>query len=270
MSAVPKPSLSDTPVLSGRLRQVSMPSFLEYLASSQHTGTLECEGPGEVRAHMSVQLGNIVRAVCDGERGVLEGLEAIRKVLSWRYVHVALLDGLPQVEPNVQGSIIGALLEAARLEDEARRERALPPAARIRIRNNVSAYEALGAPELMLLKKARNGMTVQELRQALNGLPVESAMLELHAQGILEVEGLPAPNANNTAEFRALLSMVLPLRMERRGAIKTPLPNGVPRTVYDLVDGRRSAEQIRTELHLSPGAIREVLKTLRGTGWVDY
>jgi Domain of unknown function (DUF4388) len=269
-----KPNLTDTPILSGRLRQGSLPSFLEYLSSSQHTGVLECEGPGEVRAAIWVQLGNIIRADCEAEKTMLSGLDAVRAVLRWRYAHVRLYDAIASVEANIKGSIISALLEAARLEDEASRERRLPGTARTRVRNNVSAYESLGASELTLLKRYRNGMTVQDLRDTMKGLPVDAAMLELHAQGIMEIEGMPPPTANSTAEFRALLNVIVPTQIEPRvrGMRRNPaaMPSTLHITVFDLVNGNRSAEQIRNELRLTPGVIRDVLKTLRQAGWVDY
>jgi hypothetical protein len=273
-SAPLKPNLTDTPLLSGRMRQATMPSFLEFLSSSQHTGYLECEGPGEVRAVIWVQVGNIIRADCEGERGMYQGIDAVRAVLRWRYAHVRLHDAFPNVEGNIKGSIIGALLEAARLEDESQRERQLPGTARTRVRNNVSAYESLGAPELTLLKRYRNGMTVQDLRDTMKGLPVDAAMLELHAQGIMEIEGVPPPNASNTAEFRALLNVIVPTQIEPRvkGMRRNPaaMPSALHMTVFDLVNGVRSAEQIRNELRLSPGIIRDVLKALRQATWIDY
>jgi Domain of unknown function (DUF4388) len=261
-------------MLSGRMRQASMPSFLEFLSSSQHTGVLECEGPGESRAAVWVQSGSVIRADCEEEKVALHGIDAIRAVLRWRYVHTRLFDAIVSVEANIKGSITGALLEAARLEDESQRERRLPGTARTRVRNNVSAYEALGAAELTLLKKYHNGMTVQDLRDAMRGLPVDAAMLELHAQGIMQIEGLAPPQSSNTAEFRALLNVLTPQKLEPRvrGAKRnaSAMPSTLHMTVFDLVNGSRSAEQIRNELRLTPGIIREVLKTLRQAGWVDY
>lgn len=269
-----KPNLVDAPLLIGRLRQASMPSFLEYLSSSQHTGVLECEGPGEFRAVIWVQIGNIVRADCEALKGMVNGIDAIRSVLRWRYVHTRLFETIVQVEPNIKGSIINALLEAARLEDESQRERKLPATARTRLRNNVAAYESLGTSELTLLKKYRNGMTVQDLRDAMKGLPVDAAMLELHAQGLLEIEGLGAPSASNTAEFRALLNVLFPIKLEpRHKGMKrnvAAMPSALHIAAFDLINGVRNAEQIRVELRITPSIIRDILQTLRQASWIDY
>jgi hypothetical protein len=247
------------------------------MSATSHTGTLEVEGPNEVRALVVVNSGQVKFAETEAENGRLEvGTEALRLMLRWRYAFCNVFDGYLEVAPNINGSIIGVLIEAARLEDEASRERALPPGARIRVRNNVAAYESLGAPELMLLSKARTGSTIADLRKALPGLPVDSAILELHSQGILEVEGLKPPEAlNATAEFRALLVMIVPRQVPKR-----PIGRHAPRastqigvihkTVFDLVNGERSAENIRNELRLSPGTMRDILQALRGALWIEY
>ena len=254
-----------------------MPAFLEFMSATSHTGTLEVEGPGEVRALVFVNSGQVKFAETESEDGqIVIGTEALRTMLRWRYAFCNVFDGYLEVSPNINGSIIGVLIEAARLEDEATRERALPPTARIRVRNNVAAYESLGAPEMLLLSKARTGSTVNDLRKALPGMPVDSAILELHSQGILEVEGLKAPEALNvTAEFRALLVMIVPRQTPKR-----PLGRNAPRastqittvhkTVFDLVNGERSAENIRTELRLSPGTMRDILQSLRSAVWIEY
>jgi Domain of unknown function (DUF4388) len=247
------------------------------MSATAHTGTLEVEGPNEIRALVFVNLGNVKFAETENEDGsVVIGTEALRAMLRWRYAFCNVFDGYLEVSQNINGSIIGVLIEAARLEDEASRERSLPPGARIRVRNNVAAYESLGAPELMLLSKARTGITVGDLRKALPGMPVDSAILELHSQSILEVEGLKAPTAMNaTAEFRALLVMIVPQKTPKR-----PLGRNAPRsstqittihkTVFDLVNGERSAENIRNELRLSPGTMRDILQSLRSALWIEY
>jgi hypothetical protein len=48
------------------------------------------------------------------------------------------------------------------------------------------------------------------------------------------------------------------------------MPSTMHMTVFDLINGVRSAEQIRNELRLSPGIIRDILKTLRQASWIDY
>ncbi len=247
------------------------------MSATAHTGTLEVEGPNEVKALVVVISGNVKFAETETEGGSISiGTEALRAMLRWRYAFCNVYDGYLEVIPNINGSIIGVLIEAARLEDEASRERTLPPAARIRVRNNVSAYESLGAPEMMLLSKARTGITVGDLRKALPGMPVDSAILELHSQGILEVEGLKVPSAlNATAEFRALLVMIVPRQVPKR-----PMGRNAPRsstqittlhkTVLDLINNERSAENIRNELRLSPGTMRDILQGLRSASWIEY
>lgn len=272
--SLPKPNFTDAPLLSARLRQAMLPAFLEYLSTSGHNGTLECESPDEARAYFVVRQGKMIRALCEQDGAVLEGTEAVRTMLRWRYAHASLFEGFTPVEPNMTGSILGTLLEAARIEDEHMREKTLRPEARIRVRNNVSAYEALGTAELEILKKARFGSTVKELREAFKGAGIDSALLELHAQQVMEIEGVPLPTQqNNTFEMRALLGVIIPQKLERRSSFgrgSAVAMQGMYKTVLDLIDGQRNAEQIRLELRLSRGAIREILKTLRGSGAIDY
>jgi hypothetical protein len=274
--SLPKPNLTDAPMLSAKLRQGMLPAFLEYLSTSAHNGVLECESPEEKRAFFVVKQGKMVVALCEFGLSILEGTDAVRAMLRWRYAHASLFEGFVDMTPNMTGSILNTLLEAARLEDEMLRERILRPEAQIRVRHNVSAYEFLGAAELEILKKARFGSTVQELRQAFKGASIDNALLELHSQSIMEIEGVPAPKSeDNTMEMRALLGIVIPIRVERRyglgrgGGAGSDF-KGIYRTVHDLIDGKRSAEQIRVELRISRGTIREVLKTLRGAGLIDY
>jgi Domain of unknown function (DUF4388) len=277
VTTLPKPNLTDAPMLSAKLRQGMLPAFLEYLSTSAHNGILECESPTEQRAFFVLQQGKMVVALCEYNDTVLLGTEAVRAMLRWRYAHATLFEGFVDSIPNMTGSILNTLLEAARLEDEMLRERTLRPESRIRVRHNVSAYEALGAAELEILKKARFGSTVQELRQTFKGANIDNALLELHAQSIMEIEGVPAPKSeDNTMEMRALLGVVIPIRIERRSAFGRGGGGGgsdlkgIYKTVHDLVDGKRSAEQIRLELRLSRGSIREILKSLRGAGAIDY
>ncbi len=265
-------------MLSAKLRQTMLPAFLEYLSTSGHNGTLECESPDELRAYFWVQQGRIIRALCERETDetLLEGIPAIQSMLRWRYAQLNLFEGFINVSANMTGTILGTLLEAARLEDEMRREKTFRPEAAIRVRHNVSAYESLGAAELEILKKARFGTTVKELRDAFRGMPIDGALLELHAQGVMEIEGVPQPTqVNNTFELRAFLGIVIPTKIERRaggfgrGGGNTSL-TGFHKTVYDLINGQRSAEQLRQELRISRGAIRELLKSLRSAGLIDY
>jgi hypothetical protein len=274
---IPKPNLTDAPMLSAKLRQGMLPAFLEYLSTSAHNGVLECESPDEKRAYFVLQEGKMIVALCEYGEHVLLGTEAVRAMLRWRYAHASLFEGFANVEPNMTGSILNTLLEAARLEDEMMRERTLRPEARIRLRHNVSAYDTLGAAELEILKKTRINTNVFELKKALKGASIDNALLELHAQGILEIEGVPAPKMeDNTMEMRALLGIVIPIRVERRfafgrgGGGAGVDVKGIYKTVFDLIDGKRSAENIRLELRISRGTIREVLKSLRGTGAIDY
>ncbi len=273
--SLPKPNYIDAPILSARLRQPMLPAFLEYLSTSQHNGVLECESPDEARAYFVIRQGKMVRALCEHEGKLLEGTEAVRTMLRWRYAHTNLFEGFITVEPNMTGSILGTLLEAARLEDEHLREKTLRPEAHIKVRNNVSAYESLGAPELEILKKARFGTTVKELREVFKGISIDSALLELVAQEVMEIEGVEPPaKVNNTFEMRALLGVIVPSKIERRssfgrGGSVVGLA-GIYKTVFDLIDGQRNAEQIRLELRVSRGTIREVLKNLRGSGSIDY
>jgi hypothetical protein len=273
VTTLPKPNLTDAPMLSAKLRQGMLPAFLEYLSTSAHNGILECESPAEKRAFFVLQEGKMVVALCEYNDTVLLGTEAVRAMLRWRYAHISLFEGFVDSIPNMTGSILNTLLEAARLEDEMLRERTLRPESRIRVRHNVSAYEALGAAELEILKKARFGSTVHELRQTFKGANIDNVLLELHAQSIMEIEGVAAPKSeDNTMEMRALLGVVIPIRIERRSALGRGSSDfkGIYKTVHDLIDGKRSAEQIRLELRLSRGTIREILKSLRGAGAIDY
>jgi Domain of unknown function (DUF4388) len=268
---------SPMPVLNGRLRQHQLPPLLEFLMSTSHTGTLELEGPSELTAEVVVESGSVLFASCETDDGFLRGIDALRAILRWRFAYVSVHDQIPPSFPtNITGSIFQVLLEAARLEDESSRERTLPEGAAVHVRSNVGAYQGLSQLERNVIQRAKRGTsTVTSLRTDFPGVPLDGAILELVANGLLEVEGFKLPETQSiSAESKAFLGGLTPVRVNRnapflRGAIGKAL-NPLHETVFALVDGLRSAEQIRVELRLSPGALREALQSLRASGRVDY
>jgi Domain of unknown function (DUF4388) len=264
------------PVLNGRLRQHQLPPLLEFLMSTSHTGTVELEGPGEQTAEVVVQAGNVLFASCETNDGFMRGMNALRAILRWRFAYITVHDTIPPNFPtNVTGSIFQVLLEAARLEDESDHGRKLPEDVPILIRFNVGAYQNLGQLELSLIQRIRRGSTVGALRNDFPGVPIDDALIDLIANGLLEIEGFKAPQLQSiSAESRAFLGVIIPARVNRnapflRGAIGKSL-NPLHETVFALVDGLRSAEQIRVDLRISPGAVREALQSLRASGRIDY
>ena len=265
------------PVLNGRLRQHQLPPLLEFLMSTNHTGTLELEGPGELTAEVVVQAGSVLFASCETEDGFLRGMDGLRAILRWRFAYITVHDQIPPNFPtNVTGSIFQVLLEAARLEDESVNQRKLPEDAPIHVRFNVGAYQGLGQLELGLIQKVkRGGSTLASLRLDFPGMPLDTAILELVSNGLLEIEGFKPPELQSiSAESKAFLGAITPVRVNRnapflRGAVGKAL-NPMHETVFALIDGTRSAEQIRVELRISPGTVREALQSLRASARVDY
>jgi hypothetical protein len=265
------------PVLNGRLHQHQLPPLLEFLMSTNHTGTLELEGPGELTAEVVVKSGNVLFASCETEDGFMRGMDGLRAILRWRFAHITVHDQIPPNFPtNVNGSIFQVLLEAARLEDETVNHRHLPEHAAIHVRSNVGAHQGLGQLEVGLIQKCKRGnSTVGSLRLDFPGVPVDQALVDLVANGLLEVEGFKLPDTQSiSAESKAFLGAITPVRVNRnspflRGAMGKAL-NPLHETVFALIDGTRSAEQIRVELRISPGTLREALQSLRASARVDY
>ena len=245
--------------------------------STNHTGTLELEGPGELTAEVVVRAGSVLFASCETEDGFLRGMDGLRAILRWRFAYITVHDQIPPNFPtNVTGSIFQVLLEAARLEDESDNQRKLPEDAPIHVRFNVSAYKGLGQLEMGLVQKVkRGGSTLASLRLDFPGVPLDAAILELASNGLLEIEGFKLLEAQSiSAESKAFLGAITPVRVNRntpflRGAVGKAL-NPMHETVFALIDGTRSAEQIRVELRISPGTVREALQSLRASARVDY
>jgi hypothetical protein len=256
------------------MRRQMMPAFLEFLAATSYTGMLDAEGPSEFEGRVVVNGGSVIFAACLGPDGWIEGLDALRSMLRWRYTYIELFDALPpNITPNVKGSILHVLLEAARLEDELSRERELPGDAIISRRHSLRAAEQLGGLETMLLTKYRNGMTVNDLRRTFTGMPVDSGILELINQGLFELQGVAMPPIlRQTVEGQQILAALVPLRTRKqtysRGGARTL--HLVLETVYALVDGIRTAEDIRQELRMAPGRLRAILRALRSQGRIEF
>ena len=275
-----KPSEALQPSLTGRLRRQALAPLLEFLMNTQHTGSLELEGPDEFLAEIILDRGTIIAATCETNHGLIRGLDAIRGVLNWPYAYVTLFNTMPaQVHPNVTGSIMHLLLEAARLDDEAARVKPLPMNQVLRLRFNVEAYKKLGQNELFILNKLKRGMTLDQLKTDLGGMPVEDTILELIRQRLVEVDGFQLHEPGNdfgiSAETHTFFSGIVPVRVFRSGTASAVRPapkslNPLHETVFALVDGDRSAERIRQDLRLSPGVVREALQALRAMGRIDY
>lgn len=261
--------------LVGRLERASLPAFLEFLSSSGQAGSLTLEGPGELEGLVLVTGGSIVHAQCPAPDGsILDGLEALRALVGWPFAHVEFRPNLPADGPrSISEPILGALLESARLEDEAERE--LGPDVRLRPRHNLNAYDGLTDAGRIVLSKVRTlgrdqaAVTMRDLHRELPGAGVGATVLELVRLGLLEVEGRRPTLEMRVANRGELLASVVPRRLatgRELGRAAKPLAL----MLLALVNGERSAEAIRAELKVPPGRVRALLVSLRNAGLIDF
>jgi hypothetical protein len=262
------------PMLEGHLRQPQIPPLLEFLLSSNHTGTLELEGPGEQNGEIFVQAGQVLFASCETLDGFMRGLNALRAVLRWPFAYFTVTEHLPENFPhNISGSITHLLLEASRLEDEGSQVQ-LPERARLRVRSNLQAYDELEPLAIKVYQKAgRTGSTVQSVRAAFPETNITPILLELCSNNLLEIESVDVLKTTEISEnLGTFIDHITPIRVNRtitRESGIRPL-DPLHETVFALVDGTRSGEQIRLELRIAPGKLREALQNLRAVGRVDY
>ena len=261
--------------LVGRLERAALPAFLEFLSSSGQAGSLSLEGPGELEGLVLVTGGSIVHAQCPAPDGsTLDGLEALRALVGWPFAHVEFRPNLPADGPRtIVAPILGALLESARLEDEAERE--LGPDVRLRPRHNLNAYDGLTDAGRIVLSKVRTlgrdqaAVTMRDLRRELPGAGVGATVLELVRLGLLEVEGRRPTLETRVANRGELLASVVPRRLptgRELGRAAKPLAL----MLLALVNGERTAEAIRAELKVPPGRVRSLLVSLRNAGLIDF
>jgi hypothetical protein len=106
--------------LRGDLAQVSLSTVLTVLELERRTGRLKIAGEKGRRGEIQIADGKFVRAEVQGTRG--EPTALLREVLRWKVGSFAF-----KPDPDKPGklpqrqSLTGLLLEASRLEDEARR-----------------------------------------------------------------------------------------------------------------------------------------------------
>ena len=263
-------------MLEGHLRQQQIPPLLEFLLSSNHTGTLELEGPNEQTGEIFVKTGQVLFASCETPAGFMRGMNALRAVLRWPFAYFTVTEILPENFPsNITGSITHLLLDASRLEDESSLIH-LPEHATLRVRSNLQAYDELEPLAVRVYQKAgRAGSTVQSVRAAFPEVDITPVLVELCSSNLLDIEAFnPLKQTEVSENTLAFMDNITPVRVTRNAptlqetSIRTL--NRLHETVFALVDGTRTGEQIRLELRIAPGKLREALQNLRAVGRVDY
>jgi Domain of unknown function (DUF4388) len=270
-------SSQDTPapMLEGHLRQQQIPPFLEFLLSSNHTGTLELEGPNEQTGEICVKAGRVLFASCETPEGFMRGMNALRAVLRWPFAYFTVTEHLPENFPaNISGSITHLLLDASRLEDESSLTK-LPEHAALRVRSNLQAYADLGPLAVRVYQKAgRAGSTVQSVRAAFPEVNITPTLIELYSSNLLDIEEFNPLKQTESENALAFMEHITPVRVTRNAPTlqETSIKalNHLHETVFALVDGTRTGEEIRLELRIAPGKLREALQNLRAVGRVDY
>jgi Domain of unknown function (DUF4388) len=262
-------------MLEGHLRQQQIPPLLEFLLSSNHTGTLELEGPNEQSGEIFVNAGQVLFASCETPAGFMRGMNALRAVLRWRFAYFSVSETLPENFPhNITGSITHLLLDASRLEDESSLVH-LPEHGKLRVRSNLQAYDELGPLAIRVYQKAgRIGSTVQSVRAAFPEVDVTPILFELCSSNLLDIEAFnPLKQTEVSENSLAFIDGITPVRVTHNApTLQTSIKalNHLHETVFALVDGTRTGEDIRLELRISPGKLREALQNLRAVGRVDY
>ena len=262
-------------MLEGYLRQQQIPPLLEFLLSSNHTGTLELEGPGEQTSEIFVRTGQVLFASCETPAGFMRGMNALRAVLRWSFAYFTVSESLPENFPsNITGSITHLLLDASRLEDESSLVK-LPEHGKLRVRSNLQAYDELGPLAIKVYQKAgRTGSTVQSVRDAFPEVNITPILVELCSSSLLDIEAFnPLKQTEVSENSLAFIDGITPIRVTHTApTLQTSIKalNQLHETVFAMVDGSRSGEQIRLELRISPGKLREALQNLRAVGRVDY
>jgi Domain of unknown function (DUF4388) len=264
-----------TPMLEGYLQQQQIPPLLEFLLSSNHTGTLELEGPNEQTGEIFVKAGQVLFASCETLEGFMRGMNALRAVLRWPFAYISVTEELPDNFPtNITGSITHLLLDASRLEDESSLLQ-LPEHAKLRVRSNLQAYDELGPQAIKVYQKAgRAGSTVQSVRAAFPEMDITPILIELCSNNLVIIETFETLKQTNITENTlGFMDHITPVRVTRNApTLQTSIRslNHIHETVFALVDGSRTGEDIRLELRITPGKLREALQNLRAVGRVDY
>ena len=263
-------------MLEGYLRQQQIPPLLEFLLSSNHTGTLELEGPGEQNGEIFVKAGQVLFASCETLAGFMRGMNALRAVLRWPFAYFTVTESLPEDFPsNISGSITHLLLDAMRLEDESSLIN-LPEHATLRVRSNLQAYDELGPLAIRVYQKAgRSGSTVRSVRAAFPEIDVTAVLVELCSSNLLNIEAFnPLKQTEVSENSLAFIDGITPIRVTHTAPTlqetSVKALDHLHETVFALVDGTRTGEQIRLELRITPGKLREALQNLRAVGRVDY
>ena len=262
-------------MLEGHLRQQQIPPLLEFLLSSNHSGTLELEGPGEQSGEIFVRTGQVLFASCETPAGFMRGMNALRAVLRWPFAYFTVTESLPEDFPaNISGSITHLLLDASRLEDESSLVN-LPEHGKLRVRSNLQAYDELEPMAIRVYQKAgRSGSTVQSVRDAFPEVNITSILVELCSNNLLEIESFNPLKQTESENSLAFIDGITPIRVTHTAPTlqETSIKalNRLHETVFALVDGSRTGEEIRLELRIAPGKLREALQNLRAVGRVDY
>jgi two-component system OmpR family response regulator len=111
----------DTKTLRGDLVQVSLASMLTFLEMERKTGELVITAGAGKTAHLFLQAGRPLRVELAGELGGEGELATLYRVLDWTEGEFEFVPREVDGEQLLQLSLTGALLEHARLRDEANR-----------------------------------------------------------------------------------------------------------------------------------------------------
>ena len=112
------PPSKSTPALRGDLSQMSVATVLTVLEMEKRSGVLKIANEANRKSEIHVVEGALVAAVIEGKGA--EPLAVLREVLTWKAGRFWFRPTDVVVTPAERHSLGGLLLEAMRLEDEAR------------------------------------------------------------------------------------------------------------------------------------------------------
>jgi len=106
--------------LQGDIGEQGLPSILQLLATSKHTGVMEIHGPRTAR--LFFKDGRLLRAVLEGP-DVVTGRKALYRIFSWTTGSFAVQPLSEEVEPELDEATETLLADALKQGEEIRRAR---------------------------------------------------------------------------------------------------------------------------------------------------
>jgi hypothetical protein len=117
--------------LQGDISEHGLPSLLQLLSTSKHSGVLQIQGPRQGRLYF--QEGQLVRATVDGPKPA-SGKRALCRILSWTQGTFSVQPLAEAVEPEFEEAFEALFADVTKQVDEIRRARErLPPAERFEL-----------------------------------------------------------------------------------------------------------------------------------------